>query len=216
MIKLYGMDLSSNVNKVRYVLNYLGLEFEHEPTNPMEGQNQTPEYKAIAPSGKIPGLEVDGFTLFESNAINKYLAQSNNSDIYPTDIKEQAVVDAWTDYAAIHIASAMGRITFNRVFAPMMGRDVDEASIAAGVEFLDRYLPVVDEQLGKGEYLTGSNITIADFNLLAVLDPSELSKVSLDAYPNLTKWRKKLIAQDFYQKCYADYTEYVQNFMSNV
>ena len=105
MIKLYGLGLSFNVSKVRYCLNLLGLEHEWIQTNPMQGENQTEEFLSISPTGKIPAIEVDGLKIFESNAINKYLASTNKSDIYPEDLKQRALVDAWMDYGAIHIGS---------------------------------------------------------------------------------------------------------------
>jgi len=215
MIKLYGIPLSNNVNKVRYILNYLGLEYENIPTNPIEGENQTEEYKALCPSGKIPAIDIDGFKLFESNAINKYLVKTHNADLYPTDPKEQAVVDAWMDFTSIHIMQAMGRVVFNRAFAPMMGKEKDENSLQAGLEFLGRFLPAVDKQLGSNEYLAGSKLTLADINLLAALDMAEMAEVSLEPYANITKWRQGMQAQDFYQKCYKNYTEFVQQALAN-
>jgi len=214
MTKLYGMGMSFNVNKVRYCLNYLGLEYEWEQTNPMQGENKTEEYLKISPTGKIPAIQVDGISIFESNAINKYLATKNNSDIYPQDPKQRAVVDAWMDYGAIHIANAIGRVLFNRVMAPMMNAPVDESSINTGLEWLGKYLPICDKQLGENKYITGDSLTLADINLLAILDPAELAQIDLSPYSNVVKWRTNLKAQDFYQKCYKDYTQFVQEMMS--
>jgi glutathione S-transferase len=216
MIKLYGIELSNNVNKVRYVLNYLGLDYELVKISPMEGQTQTEEFKKLSPSGKIPAIDVDGFTLFESNAINRYLAAKNNSDLYPENAEKRAVVEAWTDFAAIHIAGAMTRVLFNKVIAPMMGKDVDENSLKAGLEFLDKFLPIVDKQLGKSANLAGEKISLADINLLAILDPIEMVQVSMEPYVNISKWRTKLQSEAFYQKCYKNYTEFMQTMMSQV
>ena len=156
----------------------------------------------------------DGFKLFESNSINRYLATINNSPIYPPDVQKRAVVDAWTDYVAIHVAHAMGRVLFNRVFAAMIGQKVDQESIRVGLEFLDKYFPVLENQLSKNFYLAAKEFSLADISLLAVLDPCELAQISIDRYPALKKWRTGLKTHPFYQKCYKDYTEYVQDAMS--
>ena len=103
MIKLYGIGLSNNVAKVRYCLNYLGLKYDWVQTNPIQGENRAPEYLESFPTGKVPAIEIDGLKLFESNAINKYLATTNNSPIYPQDAKKRAMIDAWLDYVAIHV-----------------------------------------------------------------------------------------------------------------
>lgn len=211
MIKLYGIPLSNNVNKVRYCLNYLKLPFELIPINPMQGENQKPEFLSLSPTAKIPAMEIDGLKLFESNAIIRYLAKREKSAIYPQDAKKAAIVDAWLDYASIHVSNALGRIIANRVFAQMMNKEVDEKSLAFGLEMMDKYLPILNKQLDQNTYIAGSELSIADFNLLAVLDPCEMVQVSLGAYPAITKWRNNLKSQDFYQKCFKDYNEFVQS-----
>ena len=214
MIKLYGMGLSFNVSKVRYCLNYLNLKYDWVQTNPIAGENRTPEFMNISPTGKIPAIEIDGLKLFESNSINRYLAASNNSPIYPQDAQKRAVVDAWMDYVAIHVAHALGRVLLNRVFAPMTGQKADQESIRVGLEFLDKYFPILEKQLSQNLYLAGREFSLADINLLSVLDPCELAQISVDGYPSLKKWRNSLKSQPFYQKCYSDYTQFVQDAMN--
>jgi len=211
MIKLYGIPLSNNVNKVRYCLNYLKLAYELIPINPLEGQNQSPEFTAFCPTAKIPAIEIDDLKLFESNAIIRYLAKREKSPIYPQDAKTAATVDAWLDYSAIHVSGAMGRIIANRVFAPMLNKEVDEKSLAFGLEMMDKYLPILNKQLGKNKFIAGNELSIADFNLLAALDPCEMAQVYLTSYSAIAKWRDNLKAQDFYQKCFKDYNKFVQS-----
>ena len=213
MIKLYGIGLSFNVSKVRYCLNYLNLKYDWVQTNPIAGENQAPEYQNICPTGKVPAIEIDGLKLFESNAINRYLAVIHNSALYPQDAKRRAVIDAWTDYISIHVGHAIGRVLFNRVFAPMTGQKADQESIRVGLEFLDKYFPVLEKQLTENLYLAGRELSLADINLLAVLDPCELSQISIDKYAALKKWRAGLKSQAFYQQCYKDYTQFVQEAM---
>jgi glutathione S-transferase len=87
------------------------------------------------------------------------------------------------------------------------GMDVDERSEQDGREFLKRFLPVVNNQLKKGEYLCGDALTIADFNLIATIDPVELAEVDISEYPELEAYRRRLMAQDFYQKCFEAYSD---------
>lgn len=216
MIKLYGLPVSNNVAKVRYCLNELGLEYELAPINPLKGEAQSEEYLAIAPSGKIPAIDIDGFKLFESNAINRYLADQKNSSLYPKDAKQRAIVDAWLDFGAIHIAWAMGRVFFNRVAAPLFGKEKDVNSLNTGLEFLARFLPIIDKQLSLEKYLAGKEMTLADINLLAILDPAEMSEVDLSKYIHLTRWRNELRKNKFYQTCYQDYTAFCQEQMGQM
>lgn len=216
MIKLYGLPLSGGVAKVRYCLSYLNLEYELISISPMKKENQTQEFRAINPTGKIPAIDIDGFALFESCSINRYLADINDSSLYPKDLKQRALVDAWTDYGAIHVGPAQSRVGFNRVMAPMFGVPVDEASLKTGIEFLAKYLPVVERQLSKDSYLVGNDVTLADINMLTALDGCELSEISLEDYPHILKWQKHLMAQDFYQSCYPSYTEFARAAMQTM
>jgi len=214
MITLYGTGISFNVSKVRYCLNYLNLRYDWVQTNPMSGETQKPEFLNMYPTGKIPSIDIDGFKLFESNAINRYLAKRERSSIYPQDNKSLALMDAWMDYVSIHVGHAMGRVLFNRVFAPMAGEKVDQESLQTGLKFLDKYFPVLEKQLSKNKFLAGPEFTLADIDLLAVLDPCELAQITLEKAPSITKWRNGLKAQSFYQKCYKDYTQFAQEAMS--
>ena len=214
MIKLYGMGVSFNVAKVRYCLNHLGLKYDWVQTNPINGENKAAEYQEMIPTGKIPGIDIDGFKLFESGTINRYLATINSSPIYPQDAKKRATIDAWTDYVSIHVAQALGRVLFNRAFAPLTGQKVDQESLRVGLEFLDKYLPILEKQLSKNAYLAGSEFSLADINLLAILDPCEMVQISLQKYPKITAWRNALKSMPFYQKCYKDYVQFAQEVLS--
>jgi glutathione S-transferase len=120
------------------------------------------------------------------------------------------------DFCAIHVFHAMSRVLFNRTMAPLMGKEADKNSELAGVEFLEKYSPILDKQLGSNQYLAGDQITLADMNLLAILDPFELMQFSLEPYKNVTKWRSSLMAQEFYRKCYSNYSEFVRSAMARM
>ena len=207
MLKIYGSDLSGPANKVRFTANALGLKYEYQFVNLRAGEHQKPEFLKLHPAGKVPVIDDDGFVLFESNAIIKYLAEKNNSPLYPKEFKQHAVVDQWMDFTSHHVGAALSKVLYNRIFAPMRGVPVDENSLKEGLAFLERFLPVVDNQLAKNKYLAGTKMTIADINLLATLDPSEVANIDLAKYKNIVKWRSDLKKQDFYTKCHKEYGE---------
>ncbi len=210
MLKIYGSDLSSPSNKVRFTANFLGLPYEYIKINLREGEQQRPEFLKINPIGKIPSIDDNGFCLFESNAIIRYLADKNNSPLYPKGLKERAVVDAWIDFGSIHVGVNLMKVTYNRLFAPMRGQPIDENSIKDGLTFLNRFLPIVDNQLGKNKYVAGAAMTLSDINLLSLLDPAEVSGIEFAPYQNITKWRNALKQEKFYTQCHQDYEEAVK------
>lgn len=207
MLKIYGSELSSPANKVRFVANYTGIPYEYRRVNLREGEHKQEWFLNINPIGKIPAIDDGGFCMFESGAICKYLCDKVGSSLYPKDLQQRAVVDQWLDFSTLHIMINMSKVTFNRLFAPRMGVAPSQESINDGLKFLDQQLPMLDKQLGRHPYLAGNQITLADMTLLAALDPAELSGVDLSKYPSLSAWRKKLQTQDFYTKCHKEYGE---------
>ena len=207
MLKIYGTDLSSPANKVRFAANALGLKYDYIRVNLRAGEHQKPEFLKLHPSGKIPVIDDDGFVLFESNAILRYLAEKNKSPLYPKDLKEKSVVDQWIEFGSHHVGSAMSKVVYNRIFAPMRQVPVDELSLKEGLGFLDRFLPVMDHQLGKNKFLAGNQLSLADINLLATLDAAEVAQIDLSKYKNITKWRNALKKEAFYTKCHTSFEE---------
>lgn len=207
MLKIYGADLSAPVIKVKLVANLLNLEYEYNVISVRDGEHQKEEYLKMHPAGKVPVIDDGGFVLFESDAISRYLARKNNSPLYPNDLKEQAVVDQWMDFTTIHVGGAMGRVLFNKMFAPIINVPVDEQSLQDGQKFLNRFLPVIDAQLGKSQNLAQDAMTIADTTLLATLDPVEVAEIDISKYKNIITWRENLRKQDFYTKVHKNYQE---------
>jgi glutathione S-transferase len=205
MLTIYGTELSSPSNKVRFVANEMGLEYVYKSVNLISGENQSPEHLKLHPAGKVPVIDDDGFVLFESTAIIRYLAAKCDSTLYPAGAKQRALVDQWADFASHHVGTAVSRVLVNRVFAPFLNQEVDERSLAEGLSFLERFLPVVDTPLEERRYLAGGELTLADFSLLAALDPAEVAQVDLSGYLNVTRWRQDLMGRDFYTKCHKSY-----------
>ena len=216
MLKIYGADLSTPANKVRMVANALNLEYEYIRISIREGEHRKEKYLKINPIGKVPAIDDDGFLLFESNAISKYLASRHKSSLYPTDLNQRAIIDAWMDFTSIHIGTALNRVTFNRLFAPIINVEPDKRSLQDGLDFLSRFLPVADTQLANNKYITGNEFSLADICLLATLDPCEVSQVDLSQYRNITKWRNELKQQEFYTKCHKDFSEVLKQMMATM
>ena len=214
MLKIYGSDLSSPANKVRIAANAMGLKYEYVKVDLRAGEHQKPDFLKVNPVGKIPAIDDGGFKLFESNAILRYLADQNNSPLYPKDLKTRAVVDQWIDFGSMHVGLALSKVIYNRLFAPLRNIPVDESSLKEGLSFLDRFLPVVDEQLSKNKYITGTALTLADINLLALFDPCEIAQIDLSKYKNIVNWRNALRQEKFYTACHKEYGESLKQRMT--
>jgi glutathione S-transferase len=207
MLTIYGSDLSGPAIKVRLTASLLGLNYKWHPVNLREGEHKKEWFLKINPVGKIPAIDDDGFQLFESNAICRYLCDKNNSPLYPKDVKKRAVIDQWIDYASFHIGANFMPIVYNRLFAPLRGVPVNEKAITDGLEFLKQYFPLIEKQLTQHKYIVSQEISLSDIVLLALLEPTELAKIDLSEYPKLMTWRTDLKKQTFYTSCYKEYGE---------
>ncbi|MGF1544505.1 MAG: glutathione S-transferase family protein [Parvularculaceae bacterium] len=204
-MKLYGHFMSAPSNQARLSASAIGVDVEYVHVDLTQGDQRKPEHLAVNPFGKVPALEDDGFRLSESGAISRYLAARENSPLYPADPQRRAVVDQWMDCASIHVRMNMGKILFNQVFAPLLGRESDPASIEEGRQFLAGLLPVIDERLAGTAHLCGDAPTLADIAMLAAVEPFDMIAVSFDPYPNVEKWRDALMATDWYRAVHDHY-----------
>ncbi len=212
-MKLYGNNFSFNSNKVRFAANAMGIQYEFQTVDLAGGDQRKPEFLKINPSGRIPCLHNGDFVVYESNTIMRYLAETTNSPLYPKDIEKRTIVNQWLDFGSIHLGGAMGKIFFNTLVYKFVGGTVDERSLSEGRQFLANHLKLVENQLGKTAFVTGEVMTLADFNILAILDPTEVTGSDISAYPKVVAWRKKLQAQDFYQKVYSSFADFVNGAM---
>ena len=211
MLKIYGSKISFPCNKVLFVANYLNLDYEFVELNVMAGEHKKPDYLKIHPFGKIPAIDDNGFTLFESNSIIRYFAEKNNSELYPKDLEEKTKVDQWLDFTGQHTNQAMLKVAFNRLFAknlPMF--EYSEDSVQEGLKYLADFLPVIEETIKKNGNLAGTKISVADFSLFATLEPCEAVEIDLSPYPSLAKWRNALKNQDWYTKVFPSFESFVK------
>ncbi len=199
MLKIYGNRKSGSANKVEYTAILLGTAYEYQEMD-FQKDLKTEWYLKIHPAGKVPAIDDDGFILFESGAICKYLCDKKGNNMYPKDLKQRALVDQWSDFSVQHVGSAMGKVAFGRVFAPMLGLPVDEKSIQEGDKYLKQFLPIIDTQLGKMQFLASSTLSLADLSLLGVLEYAEAAQYDLSSYQNLTTWRTHLMSMEFYKR----------------
>jgi glutathione S-transferase len=183
----------------------MGIKYDKKVVDLMQGEQKTESYLAINPYGKVPALVDGDFKLSEGNAILRYLARRENSALYSGDAQAQAKIDQWMDFIVQHIRVNVGRVQFNRVLAPMFGRESDQSSIDLGLEFLAQNLPQVEAQLSATNYLCGDDMTLADIVLLASLEPSEMAGLDLSPYPALQAWLTSAREETFYTNVHSHF-----------
>lgn len=163
MIKLWGRANSSNVMKVIWLLEELGLPYERVDVGGPFGGTATPEYRAMNPLGLVPSLEEDGgFHLFESNAILRYLcnAHAPATPLYPTAPRPRATVEAWMDFQQTALNRPMSTVFQGLIRTPPEKRD--NAAISEATAEAAKIWGILDQRLASQPYLAGDSFTLAD------------------------------------------------------
>jgi glutathione S-transferase len=199
-IKLYGFAGSPNVRKVTLLAAALDIPLTHVPLDFSKGDFRSPDYLAKNPNGKVPTIDDDGFVLWESAAILRYLAAKRpERGLVPLGLLKQAQVDQWLFWWTAHLEPALDRLVYERRVKPFLGRLGIDASIVAEAEAtLKRFLPILDVQLAGKEHILGK-LSIVDFAVSPRLEGVwALLQVDLSPYPNVTAWLKRMRAKPYW------------------
>jgi glutathione S-transferase len=209
-MKLYNANLSPNATRVRGVVNELAIPVEVIDVDLRKGENRTPEYLALNPNGKVPVLVDGDFVLWESRAINAYLAwMKPERGLYPADPRTRAIVDQWSYWGAIHFGPAIQRVVFERLLKKRFGRgEPDEAAIEAQVKEVEQLLPILDAQLAGKEWIAGG-LTLADFAIASTLVYRSGSGISLADAPNVAAWADRIEARPSWKAAIAPGLQFV-------
>ncbi len=187
MIQLYGIR-QSRALRCLWALEELGVPYENVPTN-FATDAKKPEFKALNPNGRIPTLVDGDVVLFESMAINLYLAKRyDTKGLYPKELADEARAIQWSFWGMTETESSLLQVLMNRVFLP--GPQRDEALARAAEENLAQPLAVLDSELAKRRHLLGEDFTIADLNVASVMSWALFGKVDLTRTPNAERWLK--------------------------
>ena len=205
MIKIYYHPISFPSLSPVFAAEAMGIDYEKEVVDLQKGANKTPEYLAINPYGRVPAMSDGDYNMAESASIMRYMARKSGSDFYPDDIQAQGEIDQWMDFVNHHIRSAVARVQFNRMVAPLVGAEVDEASIQTGLKFLEGNLPVVENRLSEQDFLCGDKMTLADISLVAALEPENTARLDLSPYPKLSAWLKARRSESFYTNIHSHF-----------
>src|SRR5271154_3459021 len=161
MIKIWGRNTSSNVQKVMWAIGEMGLPHERIDIGGPFGKNREAAYLAMKPNGLVPTLEEDGYLLWESNSIVRYLAAKHKSAVLePADLRIRANAQKWMDWQLSVVSPAITPVFWGMIRTPPEKRDY--AVIEEGKKKTTAAMQMMDEQLGKTAYLAGDAFSYGD------------------------------------------------------
>jgi glutathione S-transferase len=182
-------------------LEEAGVKYEHVPVG-FTGETRKPEYLKINPNGHMPALDDNGTFLWESMAINLYIAEKyGKAPLWPSTVEDHGACYQWSFWGMTEVETPLLDIFLNQMKQQADQRD--EKAVRAGIEKLKTPLKVLDDHLHESEYLLGKEFTIADLNVASVMSIAPLIQLDLSATPMAQKWLQKCLGRPANQRVVA-------------
>jgi glutathione S-transferase len=203
MLKIWGRANSINVQKVLWVSEELGLFFDRVDAGMQFGVVDTAEYRALNPNALVPTIDDDGFVLWESNTIVRYLAakygaQDGPNSLWPDDLQARALADRWMDWQQMLWAKGLRDVFWTLIRTPPEQRDA-AALEAARLRTADQ-LKIVEAALLGQEFLCGDDLTVVDIPLGCAIHRWFALDIERPPLPMLEAYYQRLSARPHYQE----------------
>lgn len=196
---LYGAHLS-RAPRCAWLLDELGLEFTVDEIQHRNGDTRTPQFLALNPNGKTPVL-VDGHTvIWESMAVNLYLAMAyGRLPLWPEKVEMRGHILQWTIWAVTEVEPLLDALIMAiRKVGPLQEQQRAPAEIN---QRLARPLSVLDGELAKRQWLVGNEFSVADLNIASILSFSVFMKASdFSRWPNVRTWLEACCSRPAYAR----------------
>ncbi|MEP7083905.1 MAG: glutathione S-transferase N-terminal domain-containing protein, partial [Betaproteobacteria bacterium] len=156
MLVIWGRDNSVNVQKVLWVCEEMGLPYERIDAGLNFGVVNTPRYREINPNGLVPTIDDDGFVIWESNTIVRYLAAKHaRGTLWPEDDQARARAEQWMDWSNTVFWPAIRPLFLGLVRTEPAKRDpqaMEQHRMATA-----KVVETLELHLGKSAYLGGES-----------------------------------------------------------
>ncbi|MGH1572254.1 glutathione S-transferase family protein [Methylobacterium sp. P31] len=191
MRRLWGRLTSVNVQKAVWGLDETGLDYERVEAGGAHGVVNDPAYRRLNPNGLVPMLEEDGFVLWESNAILRYLAATSPALALPDEPRARAHVEQWVDWQATSFTPAM-RDAFWQLFR---SAEPDRTLIADSLKKSEAMAEILDRHLADRDFVVGGRFSIADIALGCAAHRWLNLPAQRTERPALRRWYERIAAR---------------------
>ena len=186
MIRLYG-QLNSRAARCLWMLEELAIPYEHVPLDDMSREERRKAISKVTLTGKAPAMEDGSLKLFESTAINLYLAAKyDDRELWPATQAQRAHVLQWAFFAMTELEPQIVTMFMQKMVHT--GDDHNEALAQAAESALAEPLGTLETKLAKRPYLMGDQFTAADLICVSVLIMLPMLQFDLESWPKVKKW----------------------------
>jgi len=188
-LKIYGVP-RSRAFRTLWLAKELGLDYDNVPVDFATGETRQPAYLAINPNGHVPAIDDNGFILWESMAINLYLAKKYGAgSLYPITLEDEARAWQWSLWGMTEVERPVLTAMFNRAIYPEDKRDADAADAAE--KDMAHPLQVLDGAVTTIPYLIGDSFTVADLNVASILSWARPARIDFAPFPKAADWLQR-------------------------
>jgi glutathione S-transferase len=197
-MKIFGHPMSTCTRKVLTTLAETHTPYELVVVDFAKGEHKQPPHILRQPFGQVPALEDDGFALYESRAMCRYLNDKADGPLVPRDLRARAVAEQWISIESANFSGHAMKFIYQYVFK----RDVDPKVLEAAGQALDNTLGIMDAQLAKHPYIAGSTFTLADICYMPYLEyvMASPAKEIVAKHPNVSAWWAKISDRPSWRK----------------
>lgn len=203
MIEVWGRRNSANVQKALWALEELSLPYRRENVGGSFGGNRDADYLAMNPMGLVPVIRDGDVTMFESNAIVRYLAARYRAGVLrPSDHRHLAMAEQWMEWQQQYFAPLVSTIFLNNVRSAPEKRNA--AAVAAAEAQVQGILQIADRHLSRHEFFAGPEFSFGDI-VMGVFCWRFLGLgVARPATPHLDAWMEAIAKRDAFQRGVKD------------
>ncbi len=198
MLKIWGRLNSINVQKAMFCIEELGLPYERFDAGMEHGVTKTPEYMAMNPNSRIPTINDDGFILWESNVIVRYLAAKHSPDgLWPSDPQKRADIDRWMDWQQSHHNAPLTALFWGLVRSPGARTP---AEIDAARATMREMTAMLEDRLRDRAYMGGDRFTMVDCVYGPVLHRWSNIPIERSNAPNVERYYRTIMSRPVAKK----------------
>lgn len=197
-MKIFADSRSTNSRKVLATLAELGVPYELVHVDFALGEHKREAHVSRQPFGQIPALEDDGFALYETHAMCRYLNAKAGGPLIPSDIRARAVVDQWMSIETANFSGHAMKFVYHHLLHIAHEPHVLEHASAA----LDKALSVLDLQLSKEAFVGGQTFTLADICFMPYFEYAMLTPARsiIERRPDVVRWWHKVHERPSWRK----------------
>jgi glutathione S-transferase len=197
-MKIFGHPMSTCTRKVLTTLAETGTPYELELVDFAKGEHKQPAHLARQPWGKVPSLDDDGFTMYESRAMCRYINAKAGGKLVPADARGLGLMEQWISIEYSYFTTPSMKYVFHYFFK----REQEPAVMENAAKELEVAMPVLDAHLAKHEYFAGADFSIADITYMPYVEYAigTPAKEIYGKHPHFMAWWSRVSERPSWRK----------------